>query len=180
MDLRQISVSFEQEQDRLLLRILGTTGSQTQVWLTRRLMLRLWPVLQQLVTQHSAFPAVSPQAILTPEARQMLTEEARGKAVRQADLSHPYREEEVSASPLGAEPLLAVQADLGALPGGRYRLGFRKADQQGFELELDGELMHVLMHLLERALRAAEWGVVPPEAEANAGPGQLVPATLLN
>lgn len=181
MDLRQISLNYDAEQDRLRLRLLSASSSQTQVWLTRRLMMRLWPVLRQAVAQHGTFPLPS-DAIPTPEARHMLQESARSEAVQRADFSQPYAAAQATEHPLGTAPLLAVQVNLTPLPAGRWRLGFRDPARQGFQIELPPDLMHVLMHLLEKALRASEWGVLEGAAGGDAEAEEAVPPSpaLLN
>ena len=49
MQVHQFSVSYVQEQDRILVRINTTAGEELRVWFTRRLMLPLWPNLNKAV-----------------------------------------------------------------------------------------------------------------------------------
>ena len=52
MQVHQLSVNYEQAQDRILARINTTTGDELRVWLTRRLCLNLWPSLNKAVAEH--------------------------------------------------------------------------------------------------------------------------------
>ena len=52
MQIHQMSVTYLPEQDRILLRINTTEGEETRMWLTRRLMVGLWPLLTKLLTDH--------------------------------------------------------------------------------------------------------------------------------
>ena len=47
MQIHQLSVSYQAEQDRLLLRVSSTGGEEMRLWLTRRLMLGFWPLISQ-------------------------------------------------------------------------------------------------------------------------------------
>ena len=51
MQKRQLAVHYRPEADRLLLRVNAQDGQQFAVWFTRRLSLRLWPHLSQMVTR---------------------------------------------------------------------------------------------------------------------------------
>jgi hypothetical protein len=51
MQIHQLSVSYQAEQDRLLLRVSSTNGQEMRLWLTRRLMLGLWPLISRLQTE---------------------------------------------------------------------------------------------------------------------------------
>ena len=52
MNIHQLSVTYLPEEDRILARINTTAGEEMRLWLTRRLMLGLWPLLSKLMTGH--------------------------------------------------------------------------------------------------------------------------------
>ena len=52
MQIHQMSVTYLPEQDRILMRINTTEGEEMRMWLTRRLMVGLWPLLSKLLTEH--------------------------------------------------------------------------------------------------------------------------------
>ena len=52
MQIHQMSVTYLPEQDRILMRINTTEGEEMRMWLTRRLMVGLWPLLTKLLTEH--------------------------------------------------------------------------------------------------------------------------------
>ena len=45
MRLHQLKVEYRPEEDRLLMRLATDTGAEVLLWLTRRCIARLWPVL---------------------------------------------------------------------------------------------------------------------------------------
>ncbi len=57
MEIRQISVRYHQDHDRILVNINTSAGEEVQMWLTRRMTLRLWPLINRVVIDHFAIPA---------------------------------------------------------------------------------------------------------------------------
>ena len=52
MKIHQLSVNYLAEQDRILMRVNTAASEEMRLWLTRRLMLGLWPLLTKLLTKH--------------------------------------------------------------------------------------------------------------------------------
>ena len=105
MKLQQIKIDFHPEQDRLLLRLASEDRSEILLWLTRRCVRLLWPLLMK--TAESA-PGIELQPM--PDARQALLGMQHERALSQADFSRPYQNGE-RARPLGAEPVLVTRID---------------------------------------------------------------------
>ena len=51
MALHQIQLTYNEKQDRVLLRVSTTDGTEFQFWLTRRFIKRLWGLLVKLLEQ---------------------------------------------------------------------------------------------------------------------------------
>lgn len=174
MDIHQASVSYLFDADRLLLKVSTRAGELFQVWLTRRLMGRLWPHLTQHVTRVQA-GVLDTRAVVTPEARAMAAQLARTQSLQQADFRTPF-DASPKVQPLGAEPLLAVQAQLTLLPERQLRLVFADAARRELALQLPERLATALLALVEQALRQAEWDLplaAPPAAGHEAPPAVL-------
>ena len=170
MNVHQMSVTYVGEQDRILLRINTTQGEEMRLWLTRRLMLGLWPALNNAIAG-SASPAQPASAAVDAPARRMLAEFQRQAFLQKSDFATPYAAPE-AALPLGPEPLLVSEVQLtplarsvgGGTPQPQIRIHFqeklsRGTPQRGFQLELAPQLSHGLLHLLERALQESQWGI---------------------
>ena len=163
MQIHQLSVTYQAEQDRLFLRVNSTAGEEMRLWLTRRLMQGLWPVLVRLQTDQmlKAEPAGTALYAADEELRRMLAEFRREEYLQHADFDTPF--EDQATLPLGAEPLLVTDVDASPAAGGRLRLAFneRTPDEGGkpraFQVELDAKLTQGLMHLLEQALARSGW-----------------------
>lgn len=167
MVIHQIQIKYDAAADRLLMQVRTRDDELFAVWLTRRMVQRLWPPFQHVVTQLAVARAV-PHAVAVPEARAMLAEAARSKPLPGADFSQKFAAAPDSPKPLGQEPLLATEIELQS--DGSHGLRMQLREQQGrhFALQINEELAIALLRLLEQALRAADWGLrtdAPPAAD---------------
>ncbi|MBC5766144.1 hypothetical protein [Ramlibacter albus] len=164
MHIHQLSVTYLPEQDRILMRINTTDGEEMRIWLTRRLMVGLWPLLSRMLTDHLLKLDSAGAAIDTAdeELKKMLADFRKEEFLRQADFDTPYKEAQETRLPLGEEPLLVTDVDATPLPAGPLRLAFNERPASGsaprsFQMEMEPKLMQGLMHLLEQALTQSGW-----------------------
>lgn len=181
MNIHQLSVTYLAEEDRILARINTTAGEEMRLWLTRRLMVGLWPLLSKVMTGHLLRLEAAGTSLesASDELRTMLADFRKQEFLRNADFETPYKEDEATL-PLGAEPLLVTDVDAVPLPNGRLRLSFNEtltgkaatAEARRFQMEMEPRLMQGLLHLLEQALVQAKWreGFAPAEHDESAVP----------
>lgn len=172
MHIRQVSLQYHAEADRLLLRVRSSDDNVFAVWMTRRLCLRLWPHLSTMAQRAGAAQAVAqavPHATPTPEAAVMLAETARERTLAQADFSQPFQAA-AAQQPLGAEPMLAHQVQLTSQAGGKLLLSISDAAQRHVQLGLDATLATAVRELMVAALRQADWGFELQAAAPSAEP----------
>ena len=169
MKLRQLKIDFSPEGDRLLMQLSTSEGAEMRLWLTRRFVKLLWPLLVQLA--EDASPRIKTQA--NPEARKALLSLEHEQAVARADFSKPFDAEPV-AMPLGAEPLLLARIQTGRDANGLPVLALHPADGQGLTLSFDAVLLHSVCRLLQAAVKKTDWDIelkLPgsePQAESEA------------
>ncbi|MBH9552651.1 hypothetical protein [Inhella gelatinilytica] len=178
MDIHQISVVYDRNEDRLLMRIRSRQNQLYPVWITRRLAIRLWPAFNDSLAKISS-AALASQATLHPEAREMLVESARAENLKKSDFKTPFDESNLE-QPLGPLPLLAHEVQMQMQPG---QLGFSVLDAQGRKLglQLAQSMVTAVRELMLKALRESEWGIEdPPAAATQAAPAVPAPSRLLN
>lgn len=151
MRLHQLKLEFNAEHDRLLLRLSTDSGAEVLLWLTRRCVKRLWPVLLGMA---QAKPEIALQA--NPEARKALLGMQHEKALSQADFSKPYQEVP-RERPLGTEPLLVSRIQPRRDPQGRHVLGLLPTQGQGVHITLDEGLLHGFAKLMQNAVAKTDW-----------------------
>jgi hypothetical protein len=154
MKLHQLKIEFNAEQDRLLLRVSTQSAEEALVWLTRRAVLRLWPLV---MGGAEASPEVAPRAA-EPEVKKALLEFQHEKALSKAQFGKQYEQVQRSR-PLGDEPLLVTKLQRRSGPDGRVVLGLLPTQGEGIFLTLDEPLLHGFIKLLQKAVERAEWGI---------------------
>jgi hypothetical protein len=172
MRLHQLKIEFVAEHDRLLMRLATDSGSEVLVWLTRRCVKRLWPLLLNMA---QTAPEIALQQ--NAEAKRALLGFQHENAVKQADFSKPY-EEARRERPLGANPLLVTRIQPRRDQQGRHVLGLLPTVGQGVHITLDDNLLHGLMKLIQNAVVRADWdlelqvptGMAPVASEESGRP----------
>lgn len=167
MHIHQFNVSHNDRQDRLLLRVNTQSAQEFRFWLTRRLMLRLMPVLQQTVGR---MESNTPQMV-APDAtsQQILIDLKRDAFMQKADFKTAYVAQ-VQQLPLGEEPMLVTDVQL-QQQGSAVLLTLQDKEKtsgqvQSCQLNLQPSLLHGLIHLLQQALAKAEWQTMAATSEA--------------
>jgi hypothetical protein len=183
MDIHQMQVKYDVNADRLLWQVRTRGGEIYAVWLTRRMVARLWPPFLQLVTRGAVAQVARPDAVVMPEAREMLAQVARDRPLPSADFQTRF-DPTPKAQPLGPEPLLPAAIDLAPGANGKgLAIKLREPSGRSVELKLGDDLATALLRLLEKAVAASDWALAigaPPAAAATAEPHPQVPPSALN
>lgn len=154
MRLHQLKLDFIPEQDRLLLRVSTDNQFEMRLWLTRRALRLLWPVLVQMVRSS---PEVALQS--NPEARDALIGMQHEQALSRANFAKSF-EEIPREMPLGAEPILVVHMQASKDGEGNQVLGLLPQQGQGIHLTLDNTLLHSFCKLMQNAVAKSDWDIV--------------------
>ena len=152
MNLHQIKLEFIAEQDRMLLRISTSDAKEVLMWLTRRCVKLLWPLLMKMA---QSSPRVQLQGS-SAEARAALLGMEHEKAVRRADFSRPY-EAAPRERPLGEQPILVARIETRKDERGNHVLTLLPARGQGVHVTLDEAVLHSFCRLLQNAVGRADW-----------------------
>jgi len=154
MRLHQLKLDFNPEQDRLLLRVSTDNQLEVRLWLTRRALRLMWPLLVQMVR---SAPEVALQS--SPQARDALVGMQHEQALSRANFAKPY-EEVPREMPLGAEPILVARIQSKKDANGNHILGLLPQQGQGINLTLDNTLLHSFCKLLQNAVAKSDWNIV--------------------
>jgi hypothetical protein len=164
MKIHQLSVAYVGHQDRILMRVNTATAQEMRLWLTRRLMLVLWPLLSNLFTKHLLKLESAASSLETADEglRKMLADFRKEEFLRSADFDTPFQENQAQLPLSEAEPLLVTDVNAAPLPNGRLLLSFNERQSgvekpRSFQMEMEPKLMQGLMHLLEHALTLSQW-----------------------
>ena len=170
MNIHQVSVSYVQEQDRLMIRINGKEGGELRAWITRRMVLGLMPILNQTASdQMKKLAAPSGPAVTLDEQRQQLVKAFEKEAsLRKGDFATPYQAQPGPSAdlPTGPEPLLLTEIKVTLMGNGQLRLQmFEKLPDQetvrNFQVMMDAPLSNGFLNLLHQGLQQSRWLEAP-------------------
>lgn len=171
MTIRQVQLAYEQEQDRLLLRLATADRSEFRFWLTRRLVKRLWGVLSQMLEWDAAV------AHADAAARAALLAFQQEKHAGQADFKKPFAGDAVHF-PLGPEPVLVGRVSAQPREGGFAILSLLPMRGKGIDIALDPRLLHLIVNLLRQAVGRSDWDLPLPGPVSPAAVMADAPRTL--
>lgn len=166
MKIHQVSVTYVAEQDRMLVRINTTEAEELSFWLTRRLLIGLWPLMNQALSVQLSLPEPALPGVTTGEGmRRMLAEFRKDALKAQADFSTPYQAAELK-TPLGDVPLLVTEVKVSHKVGNLVQIDLAEllpqtAPPRSFKLELDPSLLQGIVQLIEQALPHSDWRIGP-------------------
>lgn len=169
MQIHQLSVVYQSEQDRLLVRVNTTDKQELRLWFTRRLMLGLWPLLNRILGEQllGKEAAVTSGVAQDPAMKTLLADFRQSEFLQQADFKTPFKQE-VAALPLGELPLLVTDIHLTPLNNGAVRMEcvekLQTPEPRGCKAELDLRLLQGLVHLVGQSLAQADWRLDPSPA----------------
>lgn len=157
MQIHQLNIGHVDRQDRLLLRLNTQSAQEFRFWLTRRLTLRLLPILEDALSRLESMPLAS---MPTPQAQQMLNDIQHEAFLQAADFSTPFADQPAEL-PLGDEPMLVTDVAL-QLQDSELRMslqdkGAPAGQVQSCELVLQTALVHGMAHLVRQAASGAQW-----------------------
>jgi hypothetical protein len=170
MNIHQLSVNYLQEQDRILLRINTTADAELRLWFTRRLTLGLTPLLTNIVAEQVAQQEAIKSSGISPlaadaQTKALLAEFKKEASLQQSDFKTPFKDLPTQL-PLGAEPLLVTEVKITPLHKGQLQMAFceelpNAQNPRHFQITLEANLVHGLLHLLDKALAASQWADKP-------------------
>ncbi len=146
----QLQARYLPEEDRISLRMNTVAQEEFRFWLTRRFLVRMWPVLQEGLMSS---PVVRQQS--DPVSRQTVMEFEHEKAKTKAEFNAPFQA--APNLPLGEEALLIVQANFRHLPNGDFFLSVKDNHGKGIDLTLTRDLLHLLCQILDDAAQRSDW-----------------------
>ena len=153
MALHQIQLTYNEKQDRVLLRVSTTDNVEFQFWLTRRFIKRLWGLLVKLLEQDRPV-----RQQVDPEAKRTVLGIRHEGFAQQGNFSAPYEAREYQ-KPLGTEPLLVTRAEGKPRENGNFLLRLHPEHGQGVDVVLDTRLLHLFTKLLQQVVGKTDWDI---------------------
>ncbi|MEQ9812493.1 MAG: hypothetical protein RLO50_06900 [Azospirillaceae bacterium] len=152
--LHQIRVQYDTGEDRLLLRLATVQRREFRIWITRRVLISLWPVLMKALEAQVGSEAAASGTVARRAVMAMQSE----AAAQGADFATRYQEADLDPV-LGTEPLLPVRLQWAHKADGGVSLVFHDKAGRVVPINLGGLLVHNLVRLVARVAERAQWGL---------------------
>jgi len=152
--LQQLHIAYVPAQDRLLMRVTTAQQAEIRMWLTRRFVRILWPVLMEIIKTD---PKVA--ATTGADSREAVMSFQREEALSQTKFTKQYQPPQQPQRPAGDVPLLLVDVSSEKLNAQQSTLKLRTARGREMQLTVGPKLVHSLCKLITDSLQHTEWGL---------------------
>ena len=161
--IEQINLGYNDQEDRLLLKLGLVDKSEIAVWITRRICKLMSELLQNKVAQQvtSAREFVpSPMADIKNQAIEAFAREAAVHETRQhMDFKSVYMTDRESRS---VQPLIAIQCVITNAEGQASQLELYCQNGQTVKMALTSELLQAVISMVQLSTREAGWDLPQP------------------
>lgn len=149
--VRQITMTFSAEEDRLLLRISTSEQSEYQLWLTRRFIKVLWAALMKVMEKDAEL-----KKDLVPEVRDALMAMEHQEAVQTANFDQTHDEDNRDLTS-NTGPLLVTGGTITPVKKDLTRLTLNTENGMAINVALNKQLLHAFCHMTISTSFRAEW-----------------------
>lgn len=163
--IEQINLGFNDQEDRLLLKIGLTDKTEVAVWITRRICKAMWGLLQN--TNSSLVSAVNP-IITTPDNKHQAIENFELEVAEQKKINNmDFKSEYITSRDTRTdEPMLAIQCVVISIENSSVeksqlpQLELQCTNDQSVKIALSNELVYAVTNMMLLATREAGWDLL--------------------
>jgi len=161
--IEQINLGFNEQEDRLLLKVGLVDKTEVAVWITRRVCKSMWNLLNGVAnTTMPTAPQFALPAISTPKAKgeaidSFSREATELKEIENLDFKSEYlvdRESRFEA------PMLAAQCLIVGVVNSPPQLELQCTNGQSVKIALTPQLVHAVTNMMQLATREAGWDLL--------------------
>lgn len=183
--IEQLNLSFNQLEDRLLLKVGMADQSEIAMWITRRVCKELWYLLQesheQMVSglkEHSeelpqmesmdelleAVPLPAPKLVTKSESAEVSADDTGSRYAEKMDFNQTYL---ANRKPLAELPILVVSCDITEDSAEKSSLSFKAHAGEVVTMGLTLELVVALTNMMQLATKEAAWDLLMLQKHAT-------------
>ena len=158
--IEQINLGFNEQEDRLLLKVGLADKTEVAVWISRRVAKQIWSALQQagssVLPSGSGLSSATGNATLDKDqAMDHFVRDAElQKKIAQLDLQSAYLNDRKARSDVPLLAITCMTVRVGNLPP---YMELQSSTGQSVKMALTGELIQALASMLQLATREANW-----------------------
>ncbi len=151
--IQQIFVNYVPAQDRILVRVSTIDNTEMRMWLTRRFITVLWPVMLQMLESD---PSVVGQS--DTRSKQEVLSFRHEEAISKTRFTKSYQTPP-QLKPVNQVPFLITKLSTKRLDNGRTQMIFGTAKGRSVQFVVDRTLTHSLCKLIADCTSKANWGL---------------------
>lgn len=161
--IEQINLGFNEQEDRLLLKLGLIDKTEIAVWISRRICKTMWGLLQGAqVTLLPTATLANNTPVTTSDSKSQVIEDfarevAEQKAIEHMDFKSEYTTDRQT---LTEEPMLAIQCVVIAVENQLPHLELQCKSGQAVKIALSNELVHAITNMMQLATREAGWDLM--------------------
>jgi hypothetical protein len=158
--IEQINLGFNDQEDRLLLKLGLIDKTEIAVWISRRICKTMWGLLQGAqVTLLPSSTMISAPPAITPDSKTEVMENFAREVAEQKAIEHmDFKSEYVTdRQTLTDEPMLAIQCIIISAENQLPHLELQCKNGQAVKIALSNELVHAMTNMMQLATREAGW-----------------------
>ena len=171
--IEQINLGFNDQEDRLLLKLGLVDKTEVTVWITRRICKAMWSLLQgvngnlsSVTTTQSPTPAIATPGNKNQAIENFALEVAEQKKLDNMDFQSEYI---AGRDTLTEVPMLAVQCVIVTNENTPPHLEFQCTNGQAVKIVLNNELIYAVTNMMLLATREAGWDLLMTSNNMKAG-----------
>ncbi len=163
MNIHQMQMSYLTQEDRLILSINSQDKEEFRLFLTRRIIISFWDILNRTIT-HSLSTHTTPDDLLTiPESQQQQMEQKITQKIQHRhiiekdDYETPFNNG--NKFPMGEIPILVEKITVNVYENTKIVLIFESNQSQNISLNLTPQLLYNLSDLLIKVMPSTDWNI---------------------
>lgn len=169
MNIHQIQMSYNAQEDRILLRVLSTQRAEFRFWMTRRYVKLLWTVIVKMLERDPAAAVHQDEGV-----RRTVMGVQHATVVQQGEFAKPYEEGGTKVMPLGTDPVLLARVTGKQADNQPPTLSLHPQQGQGIDIGVNTALLHMISKLVVDAVSQSDWDLklaidpdfaMPPQAQ---------------
>lgn len=173
--IEQINLGFNDQEDRLLLKLGLVDKSEVAVWITRRICKTMWSLLQNISS--SLLPLAS-ATIATPVCKYQAIQSFALEVAEQEKIDNmDFQSEYIADRHTRTDaPMLAVQCVIISSENLPPHLEFQCTNGQIVKMALSNELVYAVTNMMQLATRETGWDLLMTQnrLQFNLNPSQQV------
>jgi hypothetical protein len=163
MNIYQMQISYLSQEDRLLLNINSKDNEELRLFLTRRIVISFWEILNKTISHSLSIQSMPDDILEAPESQkkqleQQMTQQIQHQdMIEKSDYETPFNNG--NKFPMGEAPILVEKITINVYENNNTALIFESNNGKNINLNLNPQLLLNLSNLLTKVIPSTDWNI---------------------